>query len=181
MRRRIRGVGIAIREPLPPRALAEAAALADRLGYSSLWFPEFALREAFGQMAALAMQTERIALCSGVLPIFSRTPVSAALGIATVDALSHGRAVLGLGVSHASMVEAWQGRSFLAPVRASREYVEAVRATLGGGTVCYEGQVFQVRNFRLGAGPHPHIPIFLAALGPQMLRTAGQEVPSKGV
>jgi alkanesulfonate monooxygenase SsuD/methylene tetrahydromethanopterin reductase-like flavin-dependent oxidoreductase (luciferase family) len=122
---------------------------------------------------AYAAATEKIKLGTGVIPIYSRTPVAMAQQAATIDEFSKGRMVLGLGVSHAVTVENWYGTKIERPVEAMREYVQAVRAMLTGSDVP-EGHFFPT-NFRfMGYEPRADLPIYVAALSPNMLRLAGE-------
>jgi len=162
------------RELLPARTLVEHAAVADRLGYDSLWVPEGSGREALAMLSAMAGVTLRLRLATGILPIFSRPPALVAMAAATLADLTGGRFVLGLGVGHPAIVEAGYGVRYREPLRAVRECVAIVRAALAGETVTYDGQVFRVQEFRLESRPRHSVPIYLAALGEQMLRTAGE-------
>src|SRR3990172_9828428 len=85
------------RELLPARTLVEHAAVADRLGYDSLWVPEGNGREALTMVSAMAGVTLRLRLATGILPIFSRPPALVAMAAATLADLTPGRGVLGLG------------------------------------------------------------------------------------
>ena len=132
-----------------------------------------AARDSLTLLMAYAAATENIKLGTGVLPIYSRTPVATAQQAATIDEFSGGRMVLGLGVSHAVTVENWYGTTIERPVAAMREYVEAVRAMLTGEDVP-AGEFFPT-NFRfMGYEPRADLPIYVAALSPNMLRLAGE-------
>ena len=108
---------------------------ADELGYDSAYVTHIAGRDSLTLLMAYAAATENIKLGTGVLPIYSRTPVATAQQAATIDEFSGGRMVLGLGVSHAVTVENWYGTKIERPVSAMREYVEAVRAMFAGEDV----------------------------------------------
>src|SRR4051795_9237449 len=111
---------------------AERAGRAESLGYHSAYVTHIAGRDSLTVLAAYACRTERIGLGTGVLPIYSRTPVATAQTAATIDELSGGRMVLGIGVSHQVTVEGWYGQKLEMPVEAMREYVGIVRAILRG-------------------------------------------------
>ena len=117
--------------------------------------------------------TERIRLGSGVLPIFSRTPASTAQTAATIDEISGGRMVLGLGVSHRVTVENWFDAEITKPVAQMREYAGIVRAILRGEEPP-AGEHFNSRFRFMGYPPRPDLPIYIAALSPNMLRLAGE-------
>jgi probable F420-dependent oxidoreductase len=151
----------------------ERAALADELGFESVWVTQIAGRDAFTVLAAYALRTERIRVGTGVMPIYTRTPATMAQTAATLDELSGGRLNLGLGVSHRPVVEGWHGQTIDKPVSEMREYVAILRAILRGEEPP-PGEKWRTA-FRLGgAEPRPDLPIYVAALSPRMLRTAGE-------
>jgi len=167
-------LGVALRDLLPPagprgampaRAIVDLAVTAERSGYHSVWLPEGRGRESFAQLGAMALATSRIQLGTGILPVFSRQPTLAAMGIATLDDLSGGRMNLGIGAGHTK---------FRHPLRAVREFVEIVRLVMTGRPVRYAGRVFRVEEFTLEFTPARQVPIFLAALRSGMLRLAGE-------
>jgi F420-dependent oxidoreductase-like protein len=146
---------------------------ADELGYDSVYVTHIAGRDSLTVLMAYAAATRNIKLGTGVLPIYSRTPVATAQQAATIDEYSGGRMVLGLGVSHAVTVENWYGTKLVRPVSAMREYVGAVRGMLTGGDMP-EGEFFPT-NFRfMGYEPRAELPIYVAALSPNMLQLAGE-------
>jgi F420-dependent oxidoreductase-like protein len=158
------------------RSLDQALArvkLAESLGYHSAFVTHIAGRESLTVVTAYALATERIRVGTGVVPIYTRTPVTMAQTAATIDELSGGRLSLGLGVSHRAIVEGWHGQTIDHPVAEMREYVRIVRAILQGESPP-EGEKWST-GFRLvGLEPRPEIPIFVAALSPAMLRLAGE-------
>ncbi len=158
------------------RSLDQAIArvkLAESLGYDSALVTHIAGRESLTIVTAYALATERIRVGTGVVPIYTRTPVTMAQTAATIDELSGGRLSLGLGVSHRAIVESWHGQTIDHPVAEMREYVEIVRAILRGEPAP-DGEKWRT-DFRLvGLEPRPEIPIFVAALSPAMLGLAGE-------
>jgi alkanesulfonate monooxygenase SsuD/methylene tetrahydromethanopterin reductase-like flavin-dependent oxidoreductase (luciferase family) len=124
-------------------------------------------------LAAYAATTNRIKVGTGVLPIFSRTPVAAAQAAATIDELAGGRMVLGLGVSHAVTVENWFDSKIEKPVTQMREYAQIVRAIMRGEDPP-EGEFFKTKFHFMGYEPRRELPIYIAALSPNMLRLAGE-------
>ena len=130
-------------------------------------------RDSLTLLMAYAAATEKIKLGTGVLPIYSRTPVATAQQAATIDEYSGGRMILGLGVSHAVTVENWYGTTIERPVSAMREYVGAVRAMFTGEDPP-EGEFFPTRFHFMGYEPRPDLPIYVAALSPNMLQLAGE-------
>jgi F420-dependent oxidoreductase-like protein len=145
---------------------------AEQLGYDSTYVTHIAGRDSLTVLMAYAAATERIKLGTGVLPIYSRTPVATAQQTATIDEYSGGRMVLGLGVSHAVTVENWYGSKIEHPVTAMREYVEVLRAMFEGRDPP-ESRYFPTRFRFMGYEPRADQPIYVAALSPNMLRLAG--------
>jgi alkanesulfonate monooxygenase SsuD/methylene tetrahydromethanopterin reductase-like flavin-dependent oxidoreductase (luciferase family) len=160
---------------LPPGLAVDYAVRAEERGFRAAWFPEIIFGDAFGPAAATAVKTSRIGLGTGVVGIWSRSAVTLALQAATLNELSGGRLLLGVGLQARGYVEGWHGQLYERPVRAMREYVTILRRILAGEAVTYEGEVFSVRNFQLMMQP-PERParIFIAAIGPQMARLAGE-------
>lgn len=146
---------------------------AEELGYESVYVTHIAARDSLTVLAAYASRTSRVRLGTGVLPIYSRTPVATAQAAATIDELSGGRLVLGLGVSHRVTVENWYGASIEKPVRDMRAYVAALRAIFEGGDPPAEGP-FPTRFHFMGYRARADLPIYVAALSPAMLRLAGE-------
>jgi F420-dependent oxidoreductase-like protein len=152
----------------------QRAAEAERLGYESAYVTHIAGRDSQAVLAAYATRTDKIKLGTGVLPIYSRTPVATAQIAATVDELAGGRSILGLGVSHRVTVENWYGQTIDKPVREMREYVETVRAIFRGEPPPAGNQRFKTSFGFMGYAARPDFPIYVAALSPAMLRLAGE-------
>ena len=146
---------------------------AESLGYESVYVTHIAGRDSLTVLTRYATVTERIRLGTGVLPIFSRTPASTAQTAATIDEISGGRMVLGLGVSHRVTVENWFDAEITKPVTQMREYAGIVRAILRGEEPP-RGEHFNSRFGFMGYPPRPALPIYVAALSPRMLRLAGE-------
>ncbi|MDR7452461.1 MAG: LLM class flavin-dependent oxidoreductase [Armatimonadota bacterium] len=159
---------------LPVGAMVELAALADRNGYHSVWVPEGRGRESFSQLGAMAAVTQRVGLATGILPVFSRPPALAAMALATLDDLSRGRMILGVGTGHPAVSELGYGQRFHAPTEAVREFVDIVRRAMRGERVRYAGRVFQVQDFALETAPPRVVPVYVAALRSRMLRLGGE-------
>ncbi len=151
----------------------QRAAEAERLGYESAYVTHIAGRDSQAVLAAYATRTEKIKLGTGVLPIYSRTPVACAQIAATVDEMAGGRLVLGLGVSHRVTVENWYGQEIGKPVREMREYATTVRAILGGQDPP-ENEKWPTGFHFMGYEGRADLPIYIAALSPGMLRLAGE-------
>jgi F420-dependent oxidoreductase-like protein len=155
-----------------PKAL-DRVGLADRLGFDSAYVTHIAGRDSLTVLMAYAAATERILLGTGVVPIFSRTPATMAQTAATIDEYSNGRMVLGLGVSHRATVENWHGQTIDKPVTQMREYLSGVRAILRGEPPP-ESQYFPTKFAFMGYQARADLPIYVAALSPNMLRLAGE-------
>ncbi|HXA54430.1 MAG TPA: LLM class flavin-dependent oxidoreductase [Solirubrobacteraceae bacterium] len=151
----------------------ERVQLAESLGYESVYVTHIAGWESLTVLTAYAAATREIRVGTGVVPIYSRTPVTMAQTAATIDELSGGRLTLGLGVSHRVVVENWHGQSIDHPVREMREYVAIVRAILRGEDPP-PGEKWRSAFRLVGLDPRPQLPIYIAALSPAMLRLAGE-------
>ncbi|MCS7207252.1 MAG: LLM class flavin-dependent oxidoreductase [Dehalococcoidia bacterium] len=148
---------------------------AEALGYHSVWLGESWGREVFTSLAYFALGTQRIQLGAGIVNVYSRTPALIGMAAATLDEVSGGRFILGLGVSGQIVIEQWHGVPFHHPLERTREYVEILRLIWSGQRVNYQGRVFRLQNFRLAFTPRrAHLPIFIAAMGPQNLRLTGE-------
>jgi F420-dependent oxidoreductase-like protein len=149
--------------------------IAEEAGLDSVWIPEAWGRDAFLTLAAIANATQNIKLGTGIVNVYSRSPAAIAMSIATLEELSHGRAILGLGSSGPAVVERWHGLHFKKPFTRLRESVVIIQQILSGGQVNHQGAVFQVGDFRLASqAPTRSIPIYVAALGSKMLRFSGE-------
>ncbi len=148
---------------------------AEALGYDSVWAGEAWGPEVFTTLTWLACNTSRIKLGAGIANVFSRTPALLAQTAATLDRISGGRLLLGLGTSGKAVVEQWHGVPFEHGARRLREYADIVRLALSGERVNYDGQVFKLSGFRLAARPlRPSIPIYFASITPAGFRATGE-------
>lgn len=114
----------------PPEGMAEAVVEADTLGVDSVWTAEAYGSDALTPLAWWGARTERIRLGTAVAQISARTPTATAMAALTLDHLSGGRFVLGLGVSGPQVVEGWYGQPYPRPLARTREYVDIVRQVL---------------------------------------------------
>jgi alkanesulfonate monooxygenase SsuD/methylene tetrahydromethanopterin reductase-like flavin-dependent oxidoreductase (luciferase family) len=158
--------------------------VAERSGYETAFVIE-SFADQFGFLGACAQATERIRLATGVTTIFSRPPTWTAIGAMTVDALSGGRFVLGLGAGHREIVatredvEPARPLVFERPLARLRETIEVVRAVIAtahaGGSVTVAGEVFHVRDYLPWMeAVRPRVPIFVGAFLPASLELAGE-------
>ncbi len=151
----------------------ERVRLAESLGFDSVYTTHIAQRDSLAVLSAYAAATERVRLGTGVLPIFSRTPVSTAQTAATIDEQSGGRMVLGLGVSHQVTVENWFDSKIEKPVTQMREYASIVRAILDGEHPAGR-RVLQHEVRVHGLRPVPGSPDLHRGALPNMLKLAGK-------
>jgi F420-dependent oxidoreductase-like protein len=150
------------------------ARIVEKYGYESLWTTQLpTARDASLVLAAYASATQRVKLGTGILPIYTRHPTAMVQMAATLDELSGGRFILGLGVSHRVTVEGMWGMRLESPVKAMREYLTIVRTSLRDGACSFEGEHFTARWSYLGPR-REDMPIMISALNPRMLELAGE-------
>ncbi|WEL27810.1 LLM class flavin-dependent oxidoreductase [Haloferax volcanii] len=150
---------------------------AEELGYESAWAAEGQGKTAFGKLERWAVHTEEIGLATGIVNVFSRTPAALAAAAATLDDHSDGRAILGLGVAHPGVVEAFHGVPFDRPLSRLHEYVELVRRYLRGDADSFDGEFFSPERTSFWDAFEPvreEIPVYNGALGPANVRLTGQ-------
>ena len=144
-------------------------------GFDSLWIPDGLGRmDAFTMAAGLAPRTDRIRLCLGIVPVYTRPAPVIATSAMTLSHLAPKRFVLGLGSSSHTMIERWYGIPFEKPLARVRETTTLVRTILSGERTDFEGETIRSNAFRLGIAPQSEIPLYLAALRPKMLELAGE-------
>jgi F420-dependent oxidoreductase-like protein len=155
---------------------------AERLGFDSVWAAEAYGSDAATVLAWLAAQTETIRLGSAIFQMPARSPAMTAMTAATLDELSGGRMLLGIGSSGPQVAEGWHGQRFGQQLQRTREYVEVVRLALARERLVYEGETLTLplpdgpgRPLKLMIAPvQERIPIYLAAIGPKNTALAGE-------
>lgn len=170
------GLSVPYTDNIPREMVVEFVRSADRLGYETLWIAEAYGWDAFTVLTQLACRTERIKLGTGIVNVFSRSPALIGQSAASLDAISNGRLVLGLGTSGHQVVGGWHGVKFERGVRRMRETMEIVRLVLARERVSYAGEIFQL-DMGLKLITHPvrsEIPIYLATLTPTGVQLAGE-------
>ncbi|MBA0125750.1 LLM class F420-dependent oxidoreductase [Haloechinothrix sp. YIM 98757] len=162
----------------PPHGALEAIREADRLGFDSVWTAEAYGSDAFTPLAWWGSSTSTVRLGTNIVQMSARTPTATAMSALSLDYLSGGRFVLGLGASGPQVVEGWYGQPYPRPLARTREYIDIVRQVLAReAPVTYDGEFFQL-PYQGGAGlgkplkptVHPlraDLPIYLAAEGPK--------------
>tara|TARA_B100001146_G_scaffold49467_1_gene42920 strand:- start:3331 stop:4335 length:1005 start_codon:yes stop_codon:yes gene_type:complete len=160
---------------LSPQDYQELSSQAEKNGFEAVWVPEGGGRDSLTSLATIAMKTDAVKLGTGILPIFARTPTNTAMGAAGMAAVSDGRFLLGLGVGHAPTVESRDGIPFNQPMTRMRETIQIIKALLSGEEVNFTGKQFKITGASMGAAtPKTKVPIYIAALGPQMLEMVGE-------
>ena len=152
---------------------------AERLGVDSAWVAEAWGFDALTPLAAAAAVTDRIRLGTAIAQLGTRTPAMLAMSAMTLQHLSDGRFVLGVGTSGPQVMEGWHGVAFDKPVTRTRETIEIIRKIAAGERLTHEGDVYRLplpggegRSIRSMAPP-TDIPIYVASLGPRNLRLTG--------
>src|SRR6266850_3453628 len=154
-------IGINWQGPLDYKVLLDKVQIADAVGVHSAWVPEAWGRDAFTTLAVLADHTKNIQLGTAIVNTYSRTPAALAQHFATLDELSGGRMIIGLGTSGYRVIEHWHGVPFQPSLTRLREYVEIIRLILSGEALKYSGKVFNLqRGFSVaiptGTFQYPH-------------------------
>lgn len=168
-----------------PGDFVSLAQEAESLGFDSVWTAEAYGSDAFSPLCWIGAQTTRIKLGTGVCQISARTPASVAMTATSIDYMSNGRLILGIGVSGPQVVEGWYGQPFAKPFTRTREFIEILRAIWKReGPLRYDGKYYQLPYTgpgSVGLGKplklitHPlrdDIPIYLGAEGPKNVKMA---------
>lgn len=161
-------------------AMLRFAGEAEKLGVDSAWSAEAWGMDAISPIAFLAARTERLKLGTGIMQLCARTPAATAMTAMTMDTVTNGRFMLGLGNSGPQVVEGLHGQPFDRPATRMREFVDIVRLACSGEKVSYEGRTValprpggQGKPLRISQPP-VRIPIFLATLAPRALEMTGE-------
>jgi F420-dependent oxidoreductase-like protein len=169
-----------------PTELIALAQEAERLGYDSAWAAEAWGTDAVTVLSWLAATTTKLKVGSAIMQIPARTPAMTAMTAATLDLMSGGRFLLGLGTSGPQVVEGWHGQPWGKPLGKTREYVEIVRTALRRETVEHHGDHYGIPYAGEGATGlgkplkmmlrplRSDIPIYLAAMGPKNVALAAE-------
>jgi F420-dependent oxidoreductase-like protein len=169
----------------PPPGAQESVIEADRLGFDSVWTAEAYGSDALMPLAWWGAHTEKIKLGTAIAQMSARTPAATAMAAMTLDHLSQGRVILGLGVSGPQVVEGWYGQQFAKPLARTREYIGILRKIFAReGPVTNDGPHYPLPvkdgtglGKALKSSIHPlrtEIPIYLAAEGPKNIALAGE-------
>jgi len=155
---------------------------AERLGYDSVWAAEAYGSDTATVLGWLAGQTSKIRLGSGIFQMPGRSAAMTAMTAATIDQLSNGRMILGIGSSGPQVAEGWHGQRFARQLQRTREYVAVIRMALARERVEFHGETLDLplpdgpgKALKLTISPvQDHIPIYLAAIGPKNTALAGE-------
>jgi alkanesulfonate monooxygenase SsuD/methylene tetrahydromethanopterin reductase-like flavin-dependent oxidoreductase (luciferase family) len=172
MTARRRGVALT---PMETRrdVIVRSAVLADELGYETFSVPEGWGLDSVPVLTEIALRTSVIQIVSGVLSVWGRTPATLAMTAATLNQVSDGRFILGLGVSTRALAEGFHDVPFEHPAARLRDAITKVRALLAGQPAQLD-RVSSARPLRLGQPPAPEVPIHVAALGEHTTRVAAE-------
>ena len=153
--------------------LINQAVTAEKLGYEAAWFGDTGYPDPLTLSGQVLAATNNIDLGIAVVPAYSRTPAVLASSTGTLNDLSQGRFILGLGSSSQTMIEKWHGMAFEKPLTRVRETVDLVRSMLAGDKSNYSGATVHSHGFRMKAVEFPQR-LYLAALRPKMLELAAE-------
>lgn len=146
------------------------ASILSNFNPDTVWIPETWGMENFAMLSAVSQKLKKPKIGSSIINIYSRSPALIAMGAATVDTISKGRLILGLGTSSVPIVEDFHGYKFEKALTRVQEYVEIIRRLLTGEKISFNGQIFSLNNFSLLIKPpRKEIPIYLAAVNQKMV------------
>ncbi len=162
--------------PTEREEIVKRVQIAEDLGVESAWVAEAWGRDAFSILTQLALATKKIQLGTAIVNVFSRTPAVLAMTFATLDELSGGRAIIGLGSSGKNVIEHWHGVPFEKPATRLREYIEIINTILRQEKLNYDGQIFKLaRGFTLQfPALRNHIPTYIASITPKSMVQTGE-------
>ena len=139
----------------------------------SIWIPETWGMECFSVMSAIAHTSNCKRIGSSILNVYSRSPAVLAMGAVTMDVISKGRFVLGLGVSSPKIVQGLHGQSYDTPLQRIRESIQIIRYALDGKKINHTGSIYDTEGFSLLVYKYSkHIPLYLAAVNKKMINLA---------
>ena len=145
----------------------------DKLKPDTIWIPETWGMENFSMLSLVSKENLTSKIGSSIINIYSRSPSLIVMGAVTVDTISNGRLILGLGTSSQPLVEDFHGSKFEMPVKRMEEYVKIIRLIFAGKIINYSGEFFTLKNFSLLIKPpRNNIPIYLAAVNQKMVELA---------
>jgi alkanesulfonate monooxygenase SsuD/methylene tetrahydromethanopterin reductase-like flavin-dependent oxidoreductase (luciferase family) len=160
---------------LSAQDVLDLARQAEQAGFESVWLNEDIGRDSMAMLAAIAMATKSIGIGTAIVNVYTRSAFQLAMGAATIDEISAGRARLGLSVGHHPWNDLAHGIPLEAPLARCREYVQFIRKALSGEKFTHDGRVFSGVNSKLGIkNTRANLPIFVGATRPRMVALAGE-------
>ncbi len=160
---------------LSAQDVLDLARQAEAAGFESTWLNEDIGRDSFAMLAAMATVTKAIGIGTAIVNVYTRSAFQIAMGAATLDELSRGRARLGLSVGHHPWNDLAHGIPLEAPLARLREYVQFIRKALAGQRFTHDGRFFSGVNSKLGVNrPRSELPIYVGGTGPRMIALAGE-------
>jgi len=169
----------------PVAGIVELSPLVEAAGFGAIWKGESNSTDPLVLLSGIAARTKTLKLGTAIYHIYGRSPVSLGIQCATLQDMSHGRLLLGLGVANKT-ISSWHSLAccqqdgcravFDRPLRRAREYVDIMKMTARGERVEYEGEIYNTgKRFQLSWKPsYPEFPIYFAGLGPQMTNLVGK-------
>jgi len=159
----------------PVRDIVDLSPVIEQAGFGAFWKGESNSTDPLVLLSAIAARTSKLKLGTAIYHVYGRSAITLGIQSATLQDLSAGRLLLGLGVANKT-IAAWHDGVFDRPLRRAREYIEILRKTAAGERVEYEGEIYNTgKRFQLSWTPsHPVFPIYLAGLGPQMTKLVGK-------
>jgi len=168
------GFTMPVEDGLSAPQLVALAQEVEAAGYDTLFVGEVSGPEVMALLGMLAATTTTIRLGSGIVAVYTRSPVLTAMGFATLSSMAPNRVVAGFGASSPIVVGDWHGRSFTAPLATTRAFVSAFRQVFTGTRVDSHDERFPIRGFRLLMTPGSPVPVVLGAINDKMLALAGE-------
>ncbi|HXU95092.1 MAG TPA: LLM class flavin-dependent oxidoreductase, partial [Candidatus Nitrosotalea sp.] len=163
-------IGVSLGSLLSVDQIIECSKILSRFNPDSIWIPETWGMDCCSMMSIVSQIAKKPKIGSSIMNIYSRSPALVAMTACTLDVISGGRTIIGLGTSSQPIVEDWHGVKFSQPVKRMREYVEIIRLILSEKKCNYDGEFFHLKNFNLLISkPRKEIPIYIAAINDKMI------------
>jgi 5,10-methylenetetrahydromethanopterin reductase len=163
-------LGFSLGSLLSVEEIFDCAKVLNNYSADSVWIPETWGMDCCSVLSNVSNISKKSKLGSSIINIYSRSPALISMSAVTLDTLSNGRFILGLGTSSRPIVEDWHGMDFTNPLQRMREYVYIIRLIIAGKKISYEGEFFHLKNFGLLIDPpRKKIPIYLAAINKKMV------------
>ncbi len=163
-------LGFSLGSLLSVNEIMECSRILSQYNPDSIWIPETWGMDCCPMLSTVSQVAKKPKIGSSIINIYSRTPALIAMSAVTLDTISDGRFILGLGTSSQAIVSEWHGMEFKNPVERMTEYVHIIREIISGKKVDYDGHFFHLKNFTLLIKPkRASIPIYLAAINQKMV------------